>query len=225
MYVLAAGAADGRGAAAPASWEALRPFLGTRGGPGFNNADLGLFVFQYGLDLLDLAAWRAPGAGRPVGRGARSPSRANAASAARPPTASPPTAASGACRPATAPPRPPDGYAYRAYSPAGPVDGTAHLTAALASVAHRPERVLRQPLRGRPRPRLAPAAATASAASTSTATGSAATWSASTPAPPCWRSTTTCMNDRVRQVFHGLPCVGRALGRLGFVRVATSLAA
>ena len=59
--MLAAGAAAGR-AVAPAAWEALRPCYGTVAGLRFNNADLGLFVFQYGLDLLDLRAWRAPGA-------------------------------------------------------------------------------------------------------------------------------------------------------------------
>src|SRR5262249_21781826 len=42
-------------------WSRLRPFFGTVAGLRFNNADLGLFVFQYGLDLLDLGAWREPG--------------------------------------------------------------------------------------------------------------------------------------------------------------------
>ena len=62
MYVLAAGAAEGRASAAE-SWSALRPFPGSVAGLHFNNADLGLFVFQYGLDLLDLERWRAPGGG------------------------------------------------------------------------------------------------------------------------------------------------------------------
>src|SRR5262249_23958552 len=61
LYVLAAGAADGRAVGA-ASWAALRPFYGTVAGLRFNNADLGLFVFQYGLDLLDLRACEVPGA-------------------------------------------------------------------------------------------------------------------------------------------------------------------
>src|SRR5438132_267382 len=60
MYVLAAGAGAEK-AIADTAWTALRPFYGTVAGHRFNNADLGLFVFQYGLDLLDLAQWQAPG--------------------------------------------------------------------------------------------------------------------------------------------------------------------
>src|SRR5262249_25059499 len=60
LYVLAGGAEDGRGLGR-SSWLALRPFYGTVAGRRFNNADLGLFVFQYGLDLLDPCAWQAPG--------------------------------------------------------------------------------------------------------------------------------------------------------------------
>src|SRR5262249_45065377 len=60
LYVLGAGAEESR--ALPASaWQALRPFYGTAAGLRFNNADLGLFVFQYGLDLLDLRGLRGPG--------------------------------------------------------------------------------------------------------------------------------------------------------------------
>ena len=59
MYVLATGAAkelcaSGRGLAASA------PFYGTVADLHFNNSDLGLFVFQYGLDLLDLSDWLPP---------------------------------------------------------------------------------------------------------------------------------------------------------------------
>ena len=39
---------------APELLAALRTFHGTVAGFHFNNSDLGLFVFQYGLDLLDL---------------------------------------------------------------------------------------------------------------------------------------------------------------------------
>src|SRR5262249_10829042 len=60
LYVLAAGAAAGR-APAPAGWDALRPGSGSVAGLPFNNAALGLFVFQSGRDLLALAAWRPPG--------------------------------------------------------------------------------------------------------------------------------------------------------------------
>ena len=54
MYVLGAGAEEARALPA-ASWASTRPFYGEVAGHQFNNADLGLFVFQYGLDLLDLA--------------------------------------------------------------------------------------------------------------------------------------------------------------------------
>jgi hypothetical protein len=142
LYVLAAGAAAGRGLV-PAVWEALRPCYGAVAGLRFNNADLGLFVFQYGLDLLDLAARRPPGDPDLEGEAAV------AAEANR-----------RACReradafrtyrrfwglsagdgPGTGGER----AAYRCYSPAGPIDGTAHLTATLASAARHPGAVLEQ---------------------------------------------------------------------------------
>src|SRR5262249_1778889 len=59
MYVLGPGAAAGR-ALSPDSWCSLRPFCGTVAGLHFTNADLGLFAFQYGLELLDLRHWRPP---------------------------------------------------------------------------------------------------------------------------------------------------------------------
>ncbi len=59
MYVLGAGAIDER-AVPPKAMAALKPFYGTVAGLRFNNADLGLFTFEYGLDLLDLRCWRSP---------------------------------------------------------------------------------------------------------------------------------------------------------------------
>ncbi|MBX6313468.1 MAG: hypothetical protein IRY99_11210, partial [Isosphaeraceae bacterium] len=60
LYIMAAGADEPR--AVPAScWAALQPCYGEVAGYRFNNADLGLFVFQYSLDLLDLRRWHAPG--------------------------------------------------------------------------------------------------------------------------------------------------------------------
>ncbi len=60
MYVLVPRAAPER--AVPVKcWASLQPFYGTVAGLRFNNADLGLFAFQYGLDLLDLRRWRPPG--------------------------------------------------------------------------------------------------------------------------------------------------------------------
>src|SRR5262249_9875968 len=54
LYVLAAGADPAR--AWPAEgWRSLSRFPGEVGGRRFGSADLGLFVFQYSLDLLDVA--------------------------------------------------------------------------------------------------------------------------------------------------------------------------
>ncbi|HZY86005.1 MAG TPA: glucoamylase family protein, partial [Gemmataceae bacterium] len=141
MYVLAAGAAEGRALPA-AGWQALRPFVGTVAGLSFNNADLGLFVFQYGLDLLDLERWQAPAAVDLWAEAAvavRANERACRAAADRFSTYRRFWGLSAGDGPGE-PPRP---DVYRAYSPAGPLDGTAHLTAALASVAHEPDAVLR----------------------------------------------------------------------------------
>jgi hypothetical protein len=60
LYILAAGATERRAWPAEA-WSRLRTFPGTLAGFRFGSADLGLFVFQYGLDLLDLDEWREPG--------------------------------------------------------------------------------------------------------------------------------------------------------------------
>ena len=162
-------------------------------GIGFNNADLGLFVFQYGLDLLDLRTWRRrgdPDLWTEAGRATRANEEACRAAAD---TGSPLTATTGACRPAMDLPETSGTHRMptAAYARSGPIDGTAHLTATLASVAHCPDGVLRKPALGpagdarwscrplrlqqrQPRPRL----------------GRHVTWSASTPAPPCWRWTT-----------------------------------
>ena len=140
LYLLASGAADSRRLPAGAG-RALRPFYGTAAGRRFNNADLGLFVFQYGFDLVDVAHWRAPG-GEDLFVEAGVATEANYL----------------ACRERVVdfagfrrywglsagdgPAGPPAGYAYRCYAPLGPVDGTAHVAATLASVAHRPDLVL-----------------------------------------------------------------------------------
>jgi hypothetical protein len=140
MYVLAAGAAPDKALSAR-SWAALRPFYGTIAGQRFNNADLGLFVFQYGLDLLDLHHWRVPGEVDLLAE-ARVATLANYQ----------------ACRQAAStfatfrtywglsagdgPGELPETDTYRCYAPAGPIDGTSHVMATLASVAHNPPAVL-----------------------------------------------------------------------------------
>lgn len=134
MYVLAAGAAEGK-RVSPRCWEAFRPFTGTVAGLRFNHADLGLFVFQYGMDLLDLCRWRAP---------QKADLWAEACVATR--------ANERICREKAdrfstyrrfwglsagdGPGEPPELDCYRCYSPVESVDGTAHLTATLASATH-----------------------------------------------------------------------------------------
>jgi hypothetical protein len=140
MYVLGAGA-TGDKALAEKSWRALRPFYGTVAGQRFNNADLGLFVFQYGLDLLDLHHWRPPG-GVDLLAEARIATCANrqvclqhAATFATYRTYWGLSAGDG-------PGEAPEDETYRCYSPAGPIDGTAHLMATLAAVGYDPAGVL-----------------------------------------------------------------------------------
>jgi hypothetical protein len=138
LYVLAAGAHEERCWSA-GNWNRFDRFISQTGGLHFGSADLGLFVFQYGLDLLDLATEPLPGsdlvvdaalateANVRVCRGAadrfRTYQRFWGLSAGDGP-------ASGS-----------DGYVYRTYSPARELDGTAHVTATIASLAHCPSRV------------------------------------------------------------------------------------
>jgi hypothetical protein len=139
MYVLAVGAHEER--AVPTSvWSHLRSFHGTAAGLHFNNSDLGLFVFQYGLDLLNLRAWLAPN-GIDLAAECGIAAEANYR----------------VCREFSdtfttyrdywglsagdGPSAPPEDLAYRSYAPSGPIDGTAHITATLASIAYRPDLV------------------------------------------------------------------------------------
>jgi hypothetical protein len=108
----------------------------------FISADLGLFVFQYGFELLDLAHWQEPG---------RLDLHEQAALATE--------ANIRVCRAAanrfetyrhywglSAGDGPGDrvgAAVYRSYAPGEPLDGSAHLTASLASIAHNPEQVLK----------------------------------------------------------------------------------
>jgi len=136
LYVLAAGAKADR--AWPAiGWSRLRPFFGTVAGLRFLSADLGLFVFQYGLDLLDLETWCIPG-GIDLLTQARIATEANFHYC---------RAAAGKFRTyrrhwglsaGDGPGGTPSSDTYRCYAPGQPVDGTAQLTATLAAVAHVP---------------------------------------------------------------------------------------
>jgi hypothetical protein len=213
MYVLACGAEEGRALGA-ASWQALKSFHGTVAGHYFNNADLGLFVFQYGLDLLDLESWRRPG-DPDLWAEARTAALAN----------------EDACRAAAGehvtyrrfwglsagdgpPENPGDVDTYRLYSPAEPLDGTAHVTATLASVARHPEGVLRNLHEARKEGSLL---GRYGFSSVNLGRGWAARDMVGIDAGAAALALDNyLMEDRVRAVFHGLPCVGRAMEKLGF---------
>jgi hypothetical protein len=134
MYVLAAGASDEK-AIAETAWTALEPFYGTVAGHRFNNADLGLFVFQYGLDLLDLDQWQAPGDVDLLAE-ARLATRANHQVCKQAADEFATYRRFWGLSPGDGPGDSPETDIYRTYTPLGPIDGTAHLTATLASVAH-----------------------------------------------------------------------------------------
>jgi hypothetical protein len=139
MYVLAAGA-DGPHAWPVGAWPRLGTFAGRVAGFRFGNADLGLFVFQYGLDLLDLRRWREPGgvdlAGEAV-LAAEANYRCCRGLSEHFATFRHYWGLSAGDGPGEAD----AGDIYRCYAPSGPIDGTAHVTASLASVAQAPSLV------------------------------------------------------------------------------------
>jgi hypothetical protein len=214
MYVLAAGAESSK-AILPITWQSLRPFYGTVAGLRFNNADLGLFVFQYGLDLLDLQLWPVPG-GIDLWGEARRATIANVqacrAAAEQFKTYRHYWGLSAGDGPAEHGP----GDRYRCYTPMGPLDGTAHLTASLASIMHAPEPVLES---------LRQADSQKSLASRGRYGFSCINcdrqWIGSDmigiDAGAVVLALDNClMNGRVRSAFHSLPCVQKALNRWGF---------
>jgi hypothetical protein len=214
MYVLGAGAKEGR-ALGPASWTALRPFYGTVAGLRFNNADLGLFVFQYGLDLLDLHRWRAPGDVDLLAE-ARLATVANFQAcrdlAGRFATFKRYWGLSAGDGPAI-PPEPDD---YRGYTPGGPMDGTAHVTATLASVAHHGAAVLDNLYEAQHDSALA----VRGRYGFSNVNVDQAWVSRDVVGIDLGAAVLALDNflieDRVRVHFHNLPCVRRGLERLGF---------
>lgn len=140
MYVLGAGAREGW-ALAPAVWSALRPFYGTVAGLRFNNADLGLYAFEYGLDLLDWQHWQAPGPVDLVAE-ARVATRANRLFCREAATRFRTYQLFWGLSDGDGPGDTPMHDDYRPYSPTDPLDGTAHLTATLAAVAWDPPAAL-----------------------------------------------------------------------------------
>ena len=140
MYVLGAGAEAGR-ELSPRAWKGLQPFYGTVAGSRFCSADLGLFVFQYGLDLLNLRQWKMPGEIDLV-VDAELACSANYQSCLELANQFPTFGHHWGLSAGDGPGDRPETDTYRCYAPGGPVDGTAHLTATLASIAHLPELVL-----------------------------------------------------------------------------------
>jgi hypothetical protein len=219
MYALAAGARDGR-AVRPDAWLALEPFHGSVAGLHFASADLGLFVFQYGLDLLDLRDWRAPGS-IDLWSEAAVATEANLL----------------ACRNAAARfstyrrfwglsagdgPGEQGGDVYREYSPAGFIDGTAHLTATLASIAHRPGEVLEQLHSARCDDRLRCRGRYGFSSINLDAAWIARDMVGIDAGAAILALDNHLFDNRVRSVFHSFSGVERAMARLGFVPAASA---
>ncbi|WP_435007861.1 glucoamylase family protein [Tundrisphaera lichenicola] len=220
MYVLGAGAEDGR--ALPAnSWRSTRPFYGELAGYRFNNADLGLFVFQYGLDLLDLRRWRSP-CGLDLAAEAATATTANREHCRARSDEFRTYRVHWGLSAGDGPGRKPGMGAYESYAPYGPMDGTAHLTSALTSIAHRPAEVLEN-LRAALQLRISPLGRYGLSCINHEARAWVAPDMVGIDAGALVLALeNVLMEDRVRSVFHGLPCVSRGLNRLNF-RDATAV--
>jgi hypothetical protein len=216
MYVLAAGAADGC-ALSTSSWSSLRPFYGSVAGIEFNNADLGLFVFQYGLDLLDLQTWRAPGL-LDLHAEARLATRANQQACRNAATDFATYRRFWGLSAGDGPADPPAAYVYRCYAPAGAVDGTAHVTATLASVAHCPEAVLENVHEAQRDQQLRPAGRYGLSNVNVDCHWVARDMVGIDAGAAVLALDNYLMDNRVRSVFQSLPCVQRGFERLGFTR-------
>ncbi|MGH7171686.1 MAG: glucoamylase family protein, partial [Gemmataceae bacterium] len=225
MYVLAAGAAEER--ALPVSaWSHLRSFHGTAAGLHFNNSDLGLFVFQYGLDLLDLSDWLIPNGvdlAAEAGLAAEANYRSCRELAATFTTYREYWGLSAGDGPAA----PPADLAYRCYAPGGPIDGTAHLTATLASLAQRPDRVWDNIHRAS-RDRCGTLLGRYGFSNVNVDRHWIGSDMVGIDAGAVVLALDNYLNDnRVRNVFHAIPCVQRGLERSGFLsrRARTARAA
>jgi len=217
MYVLAAGARAGC-AVGNDSWQRLQPFYGTVAGLRFSSADLGLFVFQYGLDLLDLRQWQAPGK-VDLHEEARVATQANYQ----------------ACREASerfatfrrywglssgdGPGDSAEEDTYRCYTPIGPVDGTAHLMAALASVQHSPTTVLENLYEAHREHGLHTHGRYGFSNINVDRSWVARDMVGIDAGAAALALDNFLMDNRVRQVFQEIPCVSQGLERLGFRRV------
>jgi len=220
LYVLGVGAEAGR-ALPPECWTALRPFYGTVAGLRFNNADLGLFAFQYGLDLLDLTNWLPPDGPMPrLADEARVATRANFLICREAATDFATYRRFWGLSDGDGPGDLPGTDAYRAYGPGSSIDGTVNLNATLAAVANAPEQVL---------------AALTEADGDANLGARGRYGFSNVNLDRHWVGSDMVgidagaavlaldnylMAERVRRVFHTLPCVARGLHRLGFKHLA-----
>lgn len=224
MYVLAAGAEEER-ALPVTTWSHLHSFHGTAAELHFNNSDLGLFVFQYGLDLLDLSEWLPP-TGIDLSTEAGLAVEANYR----------------VCRDLAdtfatyreywglsagdGPAAPPADLAYRCYAPGGPIDGTAHITATLASIASSPDRVWENIHRASHNRRAA-LLGRYGFSNVNVDRRWVGPDMVGIDAGAAVLALDNYLNhNRVRNVFHSIPCVQRGLERSGFCsRLAQTLRA
>ena len=223
MYVLAAGAAE-RKAVSARCWNAFQPFTGTVAGLRFNHADLGLFVFQYGMDLVDLRRWQAP-LETDLWAEARLATLANEK----------------ACREAegrfatyrrfwglSAGDGPSDLLgpdAYRCYSPVESVDGTAHVTATLAAVVHHCGSVLENIRQAQHERALRPAGRYGLSNLNLDRDWVGRDMVGIDAGAAVLALDNYLMENRVRETFHSLPCVQQGLQRLGMQPVNVSAVA
>ncbi len=214
MYVLAAGAEEGR-AIPPSSWTSLRPFYGEVAGHRFNNADLGLFVFQYGLDLLDLRRWRSPD-GLDLMAEASEATLANREACLERAGEFRTYRTHWGLSAGDGPGAAPGIDAYRDYSPSQPLDGTAHLTAALVSIAHRPDEVIENVRSAMAGPGPSPSGRYGLSCLNQDRGWVARDMVGIDAGAAVLALENALTDDRVRAAFHGLPCVDRGLERLGF---------
>jgi hypothetical protein len=217
MYVLGAGAAAER-AVPPKCWDALQPFYGTVAGLRFNNADLGLFTFEYGMDLLDLRRCRPLG---PVDLAAeaRIATRANylfcQAEAVNFATYRRFWGLSNGDGPGD----PPQRDSYRARSPHKPIDGTAQITDTVAAIANAPVEVLENLERAEHHEEYGLHGRYGFSAVNLDHHWIGQDMVGIDAGAALLALDNYLMANRVRRVFHSLPCVQLGLRRLGFTQV------
>src|SRR5262249_35921819 len=122
------------------------------------------------------------------------------------------------------PPAPEEEFTYRCYAPAGVIDGTAHLTAALAAVAHVPGAVFDNLGEAARERALRPHGRYGLSNLNLTHARVARDIVGIHAGPAVLALDNYLMAERVRTVFHRLPCVQLGLQRLGIAAPDPSLA-